>query len=145
VPGLGAKDIIDIQVTVEELDPMIIEKMSGAGYRHRSNMTDHVPPGEDPNPGLWTKFLFREPEGQRRVHIHVRKSGNPNQRYPLLFRDYLCAHPKSAMAIEQIKRQIARYHPDDIDAYLAIKEPAYDLIWDAAQEWARHTNWDNSI
>ena len=28
-----------------------------------------------------------------------------------------------------------------LDAYYDIKDPVYDLIWDAAQEWAVHTNW----
>jgi GrpB-like predicted nucleotidyltransferase (UPF0157 family) len=76
------------------------------------------------------------------MHIHIRKAGNPNQRYALLFRDYLRAHPNSARIVEIIKRQLAWEHPDDIDAYLAVKDPVYDLIWDLAQEWARNTGWD---
>lgn len=142
VPGLGAKDIIDIQVTVQELVPEIIQRLQAAGYTYRPAGTqDHVPPGENPDPGLWAKIYFREPEGQRRMHIHIRKAGNPNQRYALLFRDYLRAHSDAASTIELVKRQLARYHADDIDAYLAIKEPAYDLVWIAAQEWAKQTGW----
>ncbi|MEP7134714.1 MAG: GrpB family protein [Chloroflexota bacterium] len=143
VPGLGAKDVIDIQVTVQELSPKIIQKMVNAGYEHSGkNSHDHVPLGEDANPNLWEKLFFNQPQGQRRAHIHVRIDGNPNQRYPLLFRDYLRAHPNSARSIELIKREIAKRHADDVDAYYDIKDPVYDLIWDAAQEWAEHTNWD---
>jgi len=142
VPGLGAKDIIDIQITVRELTPEIPQRLTAAGYEHRADSThDHVPLGEDGDPALWAKLFFRQPSGQRRAHVHVRVQGNPNQRYPLLFRDYLRAHPNSARSIELIKRQIARYHPDDIEAYLDIKDPVYDLIWDAAQDWASNTNW----
>ena len=48
VPGLGAKDVIDIQITVQELSPKIIQKMVNAGYEHLGNIThDHVPLGED--------------------------------------------------------------------------------------------------
>jgi GrpB-like predicted nucleotidyltransferase (UPF0157 family) len=90
---------------------------------------------------LWAKFLFDQPAGQRRANIHVRIDGNPNQQYPLLFRDYLRAHPNSARTVELIKRQLAKYHADDIEAYYDIKDPVYDLIWDAAQEWARRTGW----
>jgi GrpB-like predicted nucleotidyltransferase (UPF0157 family) len=145
VPGLGAKDIIDIQVTVLELTLEIIQRLLAAGYSYRPDRTrDHVPPGEDPDLQLWSKIFFREPEGQRRMHIHIRKAGNPNQRYALLFRDYLRAHPNAASTVELIKRQLARYHADDIDAYLAIKEPAYDLIWVAAQEWAVQTGWNKN-
>ena len=103
-----------------------------------------MPLGEDDDPGLWAKFFFNQPSGQRRANIHVRVAGNPNQRYPLLFRDYLRAHPNSARTVELIKRQLARYHADDLEAYYDIKDPVYDLIWDAAQEWARTTGWQPS-
>jgi GrpB-like predicted nucleotidyltransferase (UPF0157 family) len=142
VPGLGAKDVIDIQITVQELSPKIIQKMVNAGYEHVSRITsDHVPLGEDSDPRLWEKFIFNQPQGARRANIHVRMEGNPNQRYPLLFRDYLRAHPNSAKSIELIKREIAKRHADDIETYYDIKDPVYDLIWDAALEWAKYTNW----
>jgi GrpB-like predicted nucleotidyltransferase (UPF0157 family) len=140
VPGLGAKDVIDVQITVQALTPEIRQKLIEAGYEHREAITyDHVPLGEDDDPRLWAKFFFNQPAGQRRANIHVRVAGNPNQRYPLLFRDYLRAHPNSARSIEHIKRAIARYHADDVEAYYDIKDPVYDLIWDAALEWARTT------
>lgn len=142
VPGLGAKDVIDIQVTVNRLEPEIAEQLAQAGYRHLDDIhRDHVPPGEDETPGLWDKWLFIEPGGWRRANIHVRVAGNPNQRYPLLFRDYLRAHPQSARAIELIKREIAKRHPDDVEAYYDIKDPVYDLVWDAAREWAQYIRW----
>jgi GrpB-like predicted nucleotidyltransferase (UPF0157 family) len=142
VPGLGAKDVIDIQITVRALTPEVRQRLVDAGYKYReANALDHVPLGEDDEPALWAKFCFVEPAGQRRANIHVRIDGNPNQRYPLLFRDYLRAHPNSARTVELIKRQLAKYHADDIGAYYDIKDPVYDLIWDAAQEWARRTGW----
>ena len=73
VPGLGAKDVIDIQITVQELSPKIIQKMVNAGYEHVSRITsDHVPLGEDSDPRLWEKFIFNQPQGARRANIHVR-------------------------------------------------------------------------
>ena len=89
----------------------------------------------------WTKLLFNQPPGQRRANVHVRVDGNPNQRYPLLFRDYLRAHPNSARSIDLIKREIAKRHADDMDAYYDIKDPVYDLVWEAAQDWSRQTGW----
>jgi GrpB-like predicted nucleotidyltransferase (UPF0157 family) len=142
VPGLGAKDVIDVQITVRTLEPQIVHKLVAAGYHYLPDVTrDHLPPGEPDNPDLWAKLFFREPSGQRRAHIHVRIDGNPNQRYTLLFRDYLRAHPHSARTIEVIKRQLAKYHADDIDAYYEIKDPVYDLVWRAAQDWATETGW----
>ena len=142
VPGLGAKDIIDIQITVQALAPEVRQRLVAAGYICREAIThDHVPPGEDDDSGLWAKFFFCQPAGQRRANIHVRAAGNPNQQYPLQFRDYLRTHPNSARTVERIKRAIARYHADDVEAYYDIKDPVYDLIWDAAQDWARYTGW----
>ena len=142
VPGLGAKDVIDVQITVAALTEAIQQTLLDAGFQQfPRSVKDHVPPGEDPTPENWQKFLFIQPEGQRRANIHVRVAGKPNQRYPLLFRDYLRAHPQSAQTVEIIKRQLAKYHGDDVDAYYDIKDPVYDLIWDAAQNWASITHW----
>lgn len=136
VPGLGAKDIIDVQITVAGLSDAVRDRLIAAGYAFHSGFNrDHVPAGEDPTPERWIKFLFNEPPGGRRANIHVRVLGNPNQRYALLFRDYLRAHPLAAQTVEHIKRQLARLHPHDIDAYLDIKDPVYDLIWLAAKAW----------
>ena len=54
VPGLGAKDIIDIQITVKELDDQIKQSLINADYRFSGTIAhDHVPQGEDDNPKLW--------------------------------------------------------------------------------------------
>ncbi len=145
VPGLSAKDIIDVQITVADLAPGIGEKLATAGYRLQPDyVRDHTPHGEDPDPKLWQKMVFVEPEGRRRANIHVRIAGNPNQRYALLFRDYLRAHPNAARSVERVKRALARLHPDDPDAYYAVKDPVYDLIWVAAQDWARRAGWNQT-
>ena len=142
VPGLGAKDVIDVQITVAEITDEVKQKMIDGGFQFIArNVRDHVPEGEDPTPALWQKIMFNEPINHRRANIHVRKSGNPNQRYPLMFRDYLRAHPKSVMTIERIKRELAKHHGDDVETYYDIKDPVYDLIWDAAHDWARFTHW----
>ena len=107
VPGLGAKDVIDIQVTVRELTPEVRQRLVKAGFEYWEAIThDHVPLGEDEDPTLWAKLVFSQPQGQRRANVLVRVDGNPNQRYPLLFRDYLRAHPKSARSIELINARL---------------------------------------
>ena len=47
----------------------------------------------------------------------------------------------AAKTVELIKREIAKRHANDLDAYYDIKDPVYDLIWDAALEWSRYTGW----
>jgi GrpB-like predicted nucleotidyltransferase (UPF0157 family) len=137
VPGLAAKDIIDIQLTVRELDVAAISKaLATIGYtRPHGFLVDHIPPGADEDPDQWTKLMFKPPEGQRRMHLHVRQQGRANQRYPLLFRDYLRANPNAAEAYSRVKVALARLHPGDIDAYYDVKDPVCDLIIDAANLW----------
>jgi GrpB-like predicted nucleotidyltransferase (UPF0157 family) len=145
VPGLGAKDVIDIQVTVASLSPhesLVAAFDRAGGYRWREGVQeDHQPLGSDAPPQEWKKLYFREPEGQRRIHIHVRVAGAANQRYALLFRDFLRHSPLFAANYEAVKQALARLHPHDIDAYLSVKEPAFGLIMLAAEEWAKTTAW----
>lgn len=146
IPGLGAKDIIDIQITVQTLTADVKNRLIKAGYEYWPTITkDHVPQGEDPDPQLWEKFFFNQPKGRRRANVHVRIDGNPNQRYPLLFRDYLRAHPNSARSIELIKHEIVKRHAEDLDAYYDIKDPVYDLIWDAALDWSEYIGWHPGV
>ena len=71
----------------------------------------------------------------------VRAAGRANQRYPLLFRDYLRAHPASAAAYAELKRRLAA-NLRDLATYPDVKDPACDLIMVAAEEWARQTHWE---
>ena len=59
----------------------------------------------------------------------------------LLFRHYLRAHAGPRLAIEAIKRELAQRHGHDAEAYYAVKDPAYDLVWHAANDWAAQTGW----
>lgn len=144
VPGLCAKDIVDIQVAARSLEPdePLIAAMLGAGYRFLSQFQeDHQPPGDKRPESEWKKRFFRETDGYKRTHIHIRVEGAANQRYALLFRDYLRANHPAMLAYEQIKRELARLHPNDVDAYYDIKDPVCDLIMNAAESWAAATRW----
>ena len=143
VPGLGAEDVVDVQVTVAELAPAeaLLAAFAAGGYQLRGPRSDHRPIGDTRAEAEWQKLYLREPEGGRRSHIHVRQAGRANQRYALLFRDYLRADAHAAAAYEQAKRVLARLHPFDIDAYLEVKDPICDLIMGAAERWATATAW----
>jgi len=141
VPGLDAKDVIDIQVTVTALDEAVMNAMIAAGFIHRADVSgDHLPPGWDEDEAAWQKWLFKPPPGWREVNLHVRIEGAPNQRYPLLFRDYLRAHPQTAQAYARLKHQLAAHIPDR-HTYSDVKDPAVDLIYLAAEEWAAQSGW----
>lgn len=141
VPGLVAKDIVDIQVTVEDLRPAVEEAILASGYRRSRHLTDHVPPACNPDPAQWQKWMFTG-EGERPVNLHVRIEGRANQRYALLFRDYLRANPLVSRAYGQVKASIIKHHPeDDMDAYYDIKDPVCDIIMGGAETWAAATTW----
>ena len=142
VPGLAAKDIIDIQLTVARLEPAIDEALGTLGYHRVDSISqDHIPPGGPDDPLAWTKWYYHPPEGMRPMHLHCRVAGRPNQRYPLLFRDYLRASPAAAEAYARVKIALARYHAGDADGFYAVKDPACDLIIAAAELWAATAGW----
>ena len=97
---------------------------------------DHVPAGFDGDAALWSKRLF----GAHRVNAHVRLAGSPNERYAVLFRDYLRAHPDVRDRWAETKRRIAAEAPD-IDAYLDVKDPLTDVLMRDAETWAAATGW----
>jgi GrpB-like predicted nucleotidyltransferase (UPF0157 family) len=99
---------------------------------------DHRPPNAAGPEEDWANLYFRPPPGQRPTNTHVRAWGRPNQRYPLLFRDYLRAHPATALTYAEVKRRLAAHMPDTA-TYAEVKDPAVDLIYLAAEEWARAT------
>ncbi|UTH74018.1 GrpB family protein [Chromobacterium sp. IIBBL 290-4] len=134
VPGLAAKDVIDVQVSVAALDETTAERLSRAGFERRPFNRDHLPPNSEDGLEQWGKFFFREPAGQRRAHIHVRRVGAANQRYALLFRDYLRAQPATAQAYGELKTRLAAALADP-DSYPDVKDPAVDLIYLAALAW----------
>jgi len=141
VSGLPAKDVIDIQITVAALDQAILAALEGAGYvRSVRNAGDHRPAHATGPETDWQKWFFYPPPGQRRTHTHVRVQGRANQRYPLLFRDYLRAHPRTAAAYGELKRRLAAGLADP-DTYPDVKDPAVDLIYFAAEDWALAQSW----
>ena len=142
VPGLPAKDILDMQVTVgtePELDE-VAERMVAADWELRPPRRDHPVPGLPADDLQWVKRMLREPMYRRRVNLHVRVAGRANQRYALLFRDYLRSHPETAQAYGAFKRQAAALQVDVAD-YTDLKDPVCDLIYLPAEEWAARTGW----
>jgi GrpB-like predicted nucleotidyltransferase (UPF0157 family) len=136
VPGLAAKDRIDVQVTVAELAHA--NPLGGAGFEEFAPVRDHRPPGAVGPGSDWEKRLYNT---GGRANVHVRVAGSANQRYALLFRDYLREHPASADAYAELKRRLAA-ELRDVGRYADAKDPACDLIMVAAEEWAAATGWE---
>lgn len=142
VPGLAAKDVIDVQVGVADLhDPRLPAALAILGATSTDVTTDHVPPGWTGPAEEWEKRYFRPPASWRRTHLHVREVGRANLRYALLFRDFLRTTPTAASAYERVKVALARRFPDDPGAYTEVKDPVCDLVMELAEAWAVETVW----
>jgi GrpB-like predicted nucleotidyltransferase (UPF0157 family) len=143
VPGLAAKDILDIQATVaaeSELEDAV-QLLTAADWEVRSPRRDHPVPGLPTDEFQWVKRLVVEPMYRRRVNLHLRVAGRANQRYALLFRDYLRAHPDTAAAYGEFKRRAATLPLESIGEYADLKDPVCDLIYLPAEDWAARTGW----
>jgi putative glutamine amidotransferase len=109
VPGLPAKPIIDIQVSVASLRPRapIVEAIEALGYTWAIDPveTDH-------------EYFSRDHAGDRDVQIHVCEAGGVWERRHLAFRDWLRAHPDDARAYADLKRELAARHPRDVFSYV---------------------------
>jgi GrpB-like predicted nucleotidyltransferase (UPF0157 family) len=146
VPDLAAKDVVDIQVTIADaaqLEP-VQKRLEAMGLTFRPDAgRDDLRPEWSSDPQDWEKAYFREGAGQKRTHIHVRVLGRANQRYALIFRDYLRTHPKIARHYATMKYQMAAYFGPSNDRfrYTEGKDPMVDLIATLAKEWAEESEW----
>ncbi|HVG00358.1 MAG TPA: GrpB family protein [Chloroflexia bacterium] len=141
VPGLAAKDVIDVQVTVRDFTPGLEAVFRQAGYSRLEFNQDHRPPTATGPDRDWEKQMYRPAPGGRRINLHVRRAGSGNGRYALLFRDYLRAQPLAAAAYGQVKTALAQHGPTDWDLYYDVKDPVCDIIMAGAEDWAASSGW----
>ncbi|HET6313015.1 MAG TPA: GrpB family protein [Chloroflexia bacterium] len=141
VPGLAAKDIIDVQVTVRDFTPDLEAAFRQAGYSRLEFNQDHRPPTATGPDRDGEKQMYRPAPGGRRINLHVRRASSGNGRYALLFRDYLRAQPLAAAAYGQVKIALAQHGPTDWDLYYDVKDPVCDIIMAGAEDWAASSGW----
>ncbi|MBM0239975.1 dephospho-CoA kinase, partial [Micromonospora sp. ATA32] len=123
IPGLAAKDVIDIQLTVSSLadaDGPIAERLADAGFpRLPGEWWDNARPA---GCGRWQKRLHGSADPGRPVHLHIREASSPGWRYAQLMRDHLRADPDQRAAYLLLKRELAATAPDGA-AYSTAKDP----------------------
>lgn len=144
IPAMPAKDVIDLQVSVgdlDETDRSFDVPLTALGFRSSPYRFDHVPAGRSDDPIQWAKRLWirrGEPGGD--VNLHVRRVGSPNERLALLFRDWFRSHPEAVPAYGQFKHALADVAPD-IGVYTEVKDPVVDLVIAVAEQWATASGW----
>jgi GrpB-like predicted nucleotidyltransferase (UPF0157 family) len=146
IPGLAAKDVLDLQVIVRALEPAaaIAVPLASIGFTQKLGslkLRDHVPTGWTGDESAWDKLLFGPSAGERPSNIHVRVAGAPNERYALLFRDFLRANDRARDLWGSFKERLAAEVGGDRELYVELKDPATDVLLTAAEDWAGTTGW----
>jgi GrpB-like predicted nucleotidyltransferase (UPF0157 family) len=98
IPGMRAKPVIDIQVSVATLQPLSVfgDPLTTLGYHH-------VPHPDD----AFCPFFHRPADWPHTHHIHVVEHGGLEERRTLAFRDYVRDHHDAALEYEHIKVELA--------------------------------------
>ena len=138
VPGLAAKDCIDVQVEARALDEDLITGCFGRiGFRLRPepwNRAEPTPGGPCP------KLVFAPPAGERASNIHVVEAASEAARRKLLFRDFLRANDTARDAWSDFKQRLAAM-AGDIYQYGQAKAGPTEILLIAAESWACQSRW----
>ncbi len=117
VPGLAAKPVIDVQISVDDVrhESRYVPGIESVGIQLRSREDEHR--------------FFRPFAGRPRdVHVHVCTAGSRWERRHLLFRDYLRADAAARDAYTAAKAEIALRWRDDRIAYADAKTDVIEAL-----------------
>jgi putative glutamine amidotransferase len=109
VPGLAAKPIIDIQLSLFSMAPRsaYLDPLVALGYDWT------LDPWDDQH-----EYFSRSEGDDHGVHIHACAAGSDWERRHLAFRDALRSDPAAAATYEALKRGLIVDHPRDIMSYV---------------------------
>ena len=130
VPGLAAKPIVDVQVSVPDVadEAPYLQELGSLGLYLRIREPGH-------------RYLRPPPGEPRAVHVHVCEAGSRWEREHLLFRDYLRAESAVRDAYTALKLDLAARYRHDRLAYSEAKTGFILDALDHAQVWAERTGW----
>jgi len=134
VPGLIARDVIDLQVGVRVLadaDSLAFVRALAVKGFPRSEGDDHASEHE--------RFHASADPG-RLVHVHVREIDGPAWRTALLLRCWLRAEADERDAYGAVKRQLAQSAITTTE-YVEARGEWLEKAFARAEAWAGHTGW----
>jgi dephospho-CoA kinase len=146
VPGLAAKDVLDLQLGVADLAAAerIAPLLADAGFPSWPGVSSDNPKPSHPDPADWRKRLHGNADPGRAVNLHVRAVGSPGWRFALCFRDWLRDDAAARADYLAEKRRAAKLHGVDKSTagYAADQEGWFtDQAEPRMEEWARRTGW----
>lgn len=141
VPGLDAKDVIDIQVTVKSLEVAdeLTDLLLAAGYPRVADITEDVAHTDDK--ALWQKRFHASADPGRPTNVHIRVDGWPGQQFALLFPVWLAANPDERVEYLALKHDAMAAAPATSGEYADAKEPWLAGAYRRAWAWADETGW----
>jgi GrpB-like predicted nucleotidyltransferase (UPF0157 family) len=130
IPGLPAKPVIDVQVSVADVEDedAYVAAVEAVGVPLRMREAGH---------------RYFRPE-TREVQVHVCAAGGPWERDHLLFRDFLRARPDMRDDYAALKLALAERFGDDRLAYNDAKTAFILDVVARAGDWAQATGWEVS-
>jgi dephospho-CoA kinase len=145
VPGLPAKNVIDLQLTVSSLADAdaVAGQLTEAGFLHRPGRDQDQVHQAVPDPEQWRKRYFAGADPGRPMHLHARVERTAGWEFALQFRDWLRADDRIRADYLALKRELAsRFAADDNAArYADAKEPWFAELYPRLREWAARTGW----
>ena len=108
IVGLDAKPIIDIMPVVESLDAVdaVASEFEKIGYVYMGEY------------GITGRRYLYKGANEHTHHIHIfSKNDNENITRHLAFRDYLNKHDDVKEAYANLKKELAKKYPNDIEGY----------------------------
>jgi dephospho-CoA kinase len=142
VPGLAAKDVIDLQVTVAALADAdeLASPLGEGGFPVEPGIDSDAPQSTDPDPEHWRKRVHFGADPGRWANVHLRVAGSPGWRYALRFPAWLRADAAARREYEQLKWRLAG-ELGSIADYADAKTPWFGDAAGRAERWAAQTGW----
>jgi GrpB-like predicted nucleotidyltransferase (UPF0157 family) len=127
IPSIYAKPVIDLLIEVKDIIEVDGKNsaMESLGYEV---MGEYGIPGR-------RYFRKDNQKGDRTHHIHAFEVGSDQIERHLAFRDYMLAHPEDAQKYSELKRELARTHPQNIDKYVDGKDEFIKGMDKKAAQW----------
>jgi len=128
VSGLKAKPIIDMMPVVKNIE--VVDQ-----YNEEMQVLGYEPKGENGIPG---RRFFIKGKDRRTHHVHIFQEGSYHIERHLAFRDYLRAHANEKQKYGDLKDNLAKQFPYDMESYINGKEALVKEIEAKALQWYKN-------
>jgi GrpB-like predicted nucleotidyltransferase (UPF0157 family) len=129
IAGIYAKPVIDMLVEVKAIEDADTrcDVIDDLGYEALGEF------------GIAGRRYYRKnnPFGGREFNVHLFEAGSAHIERHIAFRDFMRAHGHFAVAYSDLKRHLARAHPNSIDDYMDGKDAFVKDVERRALQWWR--------